>query len=139
MTVPMKIHDSTIQGDTSMKIVFISYSSLDRRIAKEICGNLEKRELSCWISSRINDLEPGKEYTQRIREAVDSSKLFIVLLSRNSITSKQVLQEITLANDRQRFVMKIFPVVIDNQLYMEDIRHFAGYVLSGKEIANMVA
>ena len=122
-----------------MKIVFISYSSLDRRIAKEICGNLEKRELSCWISSRINDLEPGKEYTQRIREAVDSSKLFIVLLSRNSITSKQVLQEITLANDRQRFVMKIFPVVIDNQLYMEDIRHFAGYVLSGKEIANMVA
>lgn len=119
-----------------MKDVFISYSSLDRKIAEEVCDSLEKRELSCWISSRINDLEPGREYTERIREAIDSSKLFIVLLSQNSIASKQVLQEITLANDRQRFGMKIFPVVIDNQLDKEDIRRFAGYVLSGKEIAN---
>lgn len=136
MTVPKKIYGSAIQGDSSMKDVFISYSSLDRKIAEEVCESFEKRELSCWISSRINDLEPGREYTERIREAVDSSKLFIVLLSQNSITSKQVLQEITLANDRQRFGMKIFPVVIDNQLDNEDIRHFAGYVLSGKEIAN---
>ncbi len=119
-----------------MKDVFISYSSFDRKIAEKVCDSLERREVSCWISFRINDLEPGREYTERIREAIDSSKLFIILLSQNSITSKQVLQEITLANDRQRFGMKIFPVVIDNQLNMEDIRNFAGYVLAGKEIAN---
>ena len=116
--------------------VFISHSSVDRKIAEEVCSYLEKEELNCWISYRVKDLQPGKEYTERIREAINYSKIFVVLLSRNSVASKQVLQEITLANERQRFGMRIFPVVIDETLSIEDVHCFAGYVLAGKEFAD---
>lgn len=115
--------------------VFISHSSIDRKIAEEVCSCFEKEELTCWISYRVKDLQPGREYTERITEAIDCSKIFVVLLSSNSIVSKQVLQEITLANDRQRFGMRIFPVIIDEQVNVDDIHHFAGYVLDGKELA----
>ena len=116
--------------------IFISYSSLDRKIAEEVCTYFEKEELSCWVSYRAKNLQPGKEYTDRISEAIGESKIFVVLLSENSVLSKQVLQEITLANDRQRFGMRIFPVIIDDGLSIDDIRSFAGYVLAGKENAN---
>lgn len=119
-----------------MQDVFISHSSLDKKIAGEICSYLEKEELSCWISYRVKDLQPGREYIERITEAIDSSKVFLVLLSNHSIASKQVLQEIALANERQRFGMRIFPVIVDEQLDKEDVHRFAGYVLEGKEFAD---
>lgn len=119
-----------------MKDIFISHSSLDRKISEEVCARFEKEDLSCWISSRAKDLEPGREYTERIKEAIDSSKIFLVLLSENSVMSKQVLQELTLANDRQRYGIRIFPVIIDDKLGKEDIQRFAGYVLAGKEFAD---
>lgn len=119
-----------------MKDVFISHSSLDKKIAEEICSCLEKEELNCWISYRARDLQPGRDYTERITEAIDSSKVFLVLLSNHSIASRQVLQEIVLANDRQRFGMRIFPVVIDAQLDKEKVHRHAGYVLAGKEFAD---
>lgn len=116
--------------------VFISHSSLDREIVEEVCSCLEKEEVDCWVSYRVKDLQPGKEYVERIKEAIDCSKTLVVLLSKNSIISQQVFQEITLANERQRFGVRIFPVIIDETLKREEVQNFAGYVFAGKELAN---
>ena len=42
-------------------------------------------------------------------------------------------QEIIAANDRQRFGLRIFPIIIDDTLDMEQFHAHFGYVLSGKE------
>ncbi|MCD7837719.1 MAG: toll/interleukin-1 receptor domain-containing protein [Clostridiales bacterium] len=119
-----------------MRDVFISYSTNDQEIADEVCAELEHEELDCWIASRARDLQPGKEYPERIREAIESSKVFVILLSASSMATKQVLQEVTLANDRQKYGMSIFPVIVDAQLTAEEVKRYAGYyVLAGKEFA----
>jgi hypothetical protein len=41
-----------------MKKVFLSYSSKDHKTASAICGALESRGNSCWMSSR--DVMPGE-------------------------------------------------------------------------------
>jgi hypothetical protein len=59
-----------------MKDIFISHSSSDRAVAEEICKYLGSFGFDCWIScqidGRINDLEPGCNYPERIT-AVDCS------------------------------------------------------------------
>ena len=76
-----------------MKDVFISHSSLDRDVAESVCNILEESGFSCWVSFRIKDLPPGKIYTEAITEAIDNCKIFLVLLSNNSISTEQVKQE----------------------------------------------
>ena len=116
-----------------MNDIFISFSSEDLEIAKQICQFFEQKRLKCWISCRIQDLHSGEGYIQRIREEICSSKNFLLLLSKSSIMSGQVLQEIAVANDRQKYGLRIFPVIIDDDLSREDIDKFAGYVHSGKQ------
>lgn len=86
-----------------MNDIFISFSSEDLEIAKQICQFFEQKKLKCWISCRIQDLHSGEGYIQRIREEICSSKNFLLLLSKSSIMSGQVLQEIAVANDRQKY------------------------------------
>lgn len=114
--------------------VFISHSSVDCKIATSICEALENAGLSCWISFRSKDLEPGKVYTERIIEAIDTCKVFLLLLSNNSVNSGQVRQELIAANERQRYGLRIFPVIIDKSLNTSDMHHHMGYVLAGKEM-----
>lgn len=119
-----------------MEDIFISHSSLDRNVAESVCDILESSGFSCWISFRIKDLQPGKIYTEAINEAIDNSKIFLVLLSNNSISSEQVRQEVICANERQRYGTKIFPVIIDENVDMNAIHKHMGYVLAGKESVN---
>lgn len=117
-----------------MNDIFISHSSEDRKYAEAVCSRLECAGFKCWVSYRITDLQPGKIYTQRITEAIDSSKVFLLLLSNNSIKSEQVLQEVISANERQRYGLKIFPVVLDDNVDMTRFHINMGYVFAGKEM-----
>lgn len=116
-----------------MKDVFISHSSLDRDVAESVCNILEESGFSCWVSFRIKDLPPGKIYTEAITEAIDNCKIFLVLLSNNSISTEQVKQEIISANERQRYGTKIFPVFIDENIDLDAVHKKIGYILAGKE------
>ena len=97
-----------------MKDIFISHSSADQEIAEQICMFLESSGFECWVSYRVGDLNPGRTYTRSITEAIDSSRAFVVLLSNNAIRSEQVEQEVISANERQRFGLRIYPIIIDD-------------------------
>ncbi len=72
--------------------IFISHSSKDKGIVSALVNYLEKRKLSCWLSSR--DIMPGKEYAESIIEGIDNSSLMIVVLSASSNESKHVRNEV---------------------------------------------
>jgi adenylate cyclase len=90
--------------------VFISYSSLDKTAADTVCSILEQKGISCWIAPR--DITPGLDFAEAIIDGIKSSKLFILVYSSNSNTSKQVIREV------DRAVHTGLPVI---NLRLEDV------------------
>jgi TolB-like protein/Tfp pilus assembly protein PilF len=90
--------------------VFISYSSLDTAAGETVCSILEQNGISCWIAPR--DITPGVDFAEAIIDGIKSSKLFILVYSSNSNTSRQVIREV------DRAVHMGLPVI---NLRLEDV------------------
>ena len=90
--------------------VFISYSSVDKTAGETVCSILEQNGINCWIAPR--DITPGLDFAEAIIDGIKSSKLFILVYSSNSNTSKQVIREV------DRAVHTGLPVI---NLRLEDV------------------
>ena len=90
--------------------VFISHSAQDKNVAETICGALEKSAIQCWVAPR--DVRPGKSFPGEITRAIQQSKVMLLIFSKHSNSSEQVLREVQLAVDCR------VPIV---RLRMEDI------------------
>lgn len=77
--------------------VFISYSSNDQKIAEGICGYLERHNYRCFVAYR--DIPRGMPWAKFITEAIDSSKLMVVVFSKHFDISAQTDREIELASE----------------------------------------
>ena len=75
--------------------VFISYSEEDKPIADAVCSRLEARSMRCWIAPR--DVLPGREYPEAIIDAIDESRIMVLIFSSSSNTSPHVIRELTRA------------------------------------------
>ncbi|MGE5422057.1 MAG: toll/interleukin-1 receptor domain-containing protein, partial [Ignavibacteriales bacterium] len=72
--------------------VFISHSSKDKSIADAVCASLETAKIRCWVAPR--DILPGMEWGESIVDAINSSKIMVIIFSSNSNNSKQVAREV---------------------------------------------
>lgn len=92
-------------SDTPIRI-FISYSHHNRDICDIIAAALEKTgELSVWYDK---GLIPGEEYRKRIAEVIRGVDYFIVLLSRDSVQSEWVLDEVEYAKKLHKRILPIW-------------------------------
>ncbi len=78
--------------------VFISYQSADKAVAERLCSRLESENISCWVAPR--DIPVAGEWATAIVEGIHRSKAFVVLLSSNSKTAKQISREAELADQQ---------------------------------------
>ena len=83
--------------------VFISYSSKDKPIADAVCAALEAERVRCWIAPR--DVLPSVPYGEAIIEALNQSRLLVLIFTSNSNASRHVMREV------ERAVNKGIPVV----------------------------
>ena len=95
-----------------MREVFISYKSFDpalgnndAALAKEICQVLEAAGITCWIAPR--DIPYGNDYDDCIVEAIESCKVMLVLFSSSTLQSKYVYEEVRIAYDCDKDVIRI--------------------------------
>ncbi len=77
--------------------VFISHSAQDKNIAEKICAALEQNGIPCWVAPR--DVRPGKSFPGEITRAIQQTKVMLLIFSRHSNSSEQVLREVQLAVD----------------------------------------
>jgi formylglycine-generating enzyme required for sulfatase activity len=96
--------------------VFISYSNeksdkagSDRQIADMICSALESENIRCWIDHR--DIMPGEKWVNAMFNAVEQSKVMVLVFSANANRSQWVEDEITYALDEK---IRIIPFRVDN-------------------------
>ena len=72
--------------------VFISYASGDKQTADAIVAALEARDLRCWIAPR--DVAPGSNYAEALIQAINQSRLMVLVFSSKSNESPQVMREV---------------------------------------------
>lgn len=85
--------------------VFISYASEDKAIADTLCAALEQAGATCWVAPR--DVLPGMKYAEAILDAIEASKLFVLILSAEANNSPHVLREVERAVNRDITVVPV--------------------------------
>ena len=102
-------------------LVFVSYSSSDRRIAEEIVEYLEAQGIVCWIAPR--DISPGLVYGEAIVRALDHSPVVVLVYSHASNVSPQVLREIDRATSADK---RIIPVRAEDIMPTGAMEYYIG-------------
>jgi hypothetical protein len=99
--------------------VFISHADEDRATSMEIVGALEGDAVQCWIAHR--DIPPGSSWMGAIVDAIVASRLMVVVVSKHSLVSENVLREVTIAADER---VPFVPFCIDESPLSKDFRFF---------------
>lgn len=99
--------------------VFISYATEDKATADAICAALDARGIRCWIASR--DIMPSERYAKEIIEAIDASRVLVLVLSSNSNLSTFVASEVGRAFSKG---LRIIPFRIEEVLPSDDLALF---------------
>lgn len=79
------------------KYVFISYSSKDSAIARDICKYLKEKNIKYWIAPQ--SLFAGEDYPSQIVEAIRNCSVFVLLASHSTNISNHVKNEVASAFD----------------------------------------
>src|ERR1700749_4802786 len=99
--------------------VFISHSAQDKKVSETICSALEQSGIRCWIAPR--DVRPGKSFPGEITRAIQQCKVMLLIFSRHSNSSEQVLREVQLAVDGH---LPIVRLRIADVPLSDDLRYF---------------
>ena len=75
--------------------VFISHSSKDKTVADAVCATFEANGIRCWVAPR--DVPPGSNWGAAIVEAIQASRLMVLVFSDHANTSGQIAREVELA------------------------------------------
>jgi hypothetical protein len=89
--------------------VFVSYSTKDKTVADTIVASLEKNGIRCWYAPR--DIRPSDNWAKAISNAIEKSRLFLLIFSDNSNQSQHVLDELNVAISQE---IMILPFRIEN-------------------------
>lgn len=90
-----------------MSQIFISYSHSDTEYAAKLARDLEKADYEVWFDR--TDIKTGSRWDDEIVKGLNSSHIFVVLLSEASTESQNVKDEIGYALDHNK---QILPLLI---------------------------
>jgi tetratricopeptide (TPR) repeat protein len=103
--------------------VFISYSAKDKATADGVCATLEARGIRCWIAPR--DILAGIDWGEAIIEAINASRVMILVFSSNANDSHQIKREVERAVSKG---LPIIPLRIENVAPARSLEYFIGPV-----------
>lgn len=106
--------------------VFISYSTKDFHVVHNVKNQIDNSAVETFIAEY--SVAPGEKLASGIMEAIKSCDLFILLWSRNSISSEWVPQEIGIAHGLGK---PILPIVLESSLelpgFIKDLKYLKAY------------
>jgi hypothetical protein len=85
--------------------IFISFASVDRKIATTLCTALEARGFECWISSR--NILAGENFQVSIVQAIRRAKILLLVFTANSNNSQEMTKELALASQQKLIVIPL--------------------------------
>jgi len=104
--------------------VFISYSSKDVETAAAVCAALEEDgRLCCWMAPR--DIPPGANWSAAIIEGIEASRVMVLIFSRHSNASPQVLREVERAVNKR---LRLIPFCIERLSPCKELEYYTSAV-----------
>jgi formylglycine-generating enzyme required for sulfatase activity len=99
-----------------MTRIFLSYSRTDERFARQLAGSLSQMGADIWLD--IEDIPAGMKWSSAIQQGLDTAEVLIVLISPESMTSRNVEDEWQYYLDNNKPVIPILlrPTKIHFQL-----------------------
>lgn len=99
---------------------FISYSSKDQRFAGRLYADLQNKGVRCWMATE--DLKIGEKIRLGIDEAIRMHDKLLLVLSKHSVASDWVEQEVetALARERREKRTVLFPIRLDDAVMKID-------------------
>lgn len=100
--------------------VFISYSSKDQKFADRLHADLRSKDVRCWLATE--DLKIGDSFRSKINDAIRFHDKLLVVLSKDSVASDWVEDEVEAAFEREQRDGKqvLFPLRIDDAVLTTD-------------------
>jgi hypothetical protein len=83
--------------------VFLSHSVKDKTVAEAIVARLEAESVTCWIAPR--DVVPGADWGESIINAIESSRIMVLLFSQSANASPQIKREVERAVNKGVYVI----------------------------------
>ena len=83
--------------------VFISYSSHDQKVVEGLSAYLEQQKIRCFVAYR--DIPRGVVWARAIVDALDESRMMVVVFSEHFNNSDQVDREIELASEDKKPIL----------------------------------
>ncbi|MDP6634080.1 MAG: toll/interleukin-1 receptor domain-containing protein [Phycisphaerae bacterium] len=102
--------------------IFISHSQRDQPLADHLCSALEADGVGCWMAPR--DARPGVPWGESIINAIGAARAMVLIYSKHSSSSPQVLREVERAIAKQ---LTVLPFRIDDSPMSKAME----YLLSG--------
>lgn len=99
--------------------VFISYSSRDKATADAVCGVLEAGGVKCWIAPR--DILGGMEYAEAIVEAIEQSRVMVLVFSSGANQSPHISREVERAVNK---AVTIIPLRVEDVTPTSSLEYF---------------
>jgi formylglycine-generating enzyme required for sulfatase activity/WD40 repeat protein len=99
--------------------VFISHSAKDKTVADATCACLEQRGIRCWVAPR--DIVAGSDWSASIIDGINGAGVMVLILSKHSNVSKQVIREIERAANRG---IPILPFRVDDTVLSKSLEYF---------------
>ena len=88
---------------------FISYSRTDASVAAKLKADLRKEGISAWVD--VEDIPAGAAWDDTIAKEIEDCTHLLLLVSRASVESSNVSDEVGYARDKRRPVL---PLLLDN-------------------------
>ena len=99
--------------------VFVSHSAKDKLVADAIVARLEAESVRCWVAPR--DVVPGADWGESIVDAIESSRIMILIFSKNANESPQIKREVERAVDKGVYII---PFRVDNIEPTKSLEYF---------------
>lgn len=91
-------------------MVFISYSSMDKKIAYRTRDFLIHNDVQCWMAP--DSIPIGSDYASSIPKAIKTCDFFLLILSKNAQESTWVIKELEMAISQNK---NVIPLQIDHE------------------------
>jgi hypothetical protein len=100
--------------------IFISHSSKDKLLARQLAQRLSAAGLSVWIPE--DKILPGDNWAKKVGQALEESDLMVVLVTPHAFETEWLKEEIQYALTAERYQGRLIPVFLGaEQEILEDV------------------
>jgi hypothetical protein len=105
---------SALESESQYHSCFISYSAQDKEFVEKLHFDLQSQGVRCWFAPK--DMRIGDSIRDTVYQAIRQHEKLLVVLSRHSVTSRWVEDEVEKAfgEEIDRDAIVIFPISIDD-------------------------